>query len=110
LRYEVILDSSDVFINKWKNIYPHYFAYLDFPYQIHRMIYTTNWIERLNKEIRRTQNIRNSFPNLDNAMNLICAHLMDYERLTLKHPITSFLRVQDTLESMLFDCPQTHNS
>jgi putative transposase len=110
------------FINKWKKIYPHlstkfkdedldsYFAYLDFPYHIHRMIYTTNWIERLNKEIRRTQNIRNSFPSLDSAMNLICAHLMDYERQTLKYPITSFLRVQDTLESMLFSCPQTHKT
>jgi transposase-like protein len=30
------------------------------------MIYTTNWIERLNKVIRKTEKVRNSFPLKDN--------------------------------------------
>jgi len=37
-----------------------YFAFLDFPYQIQSMLYTTNWIERLNKSIRKTTKVRNS--------------------------------------------------
>lgn len=108
------------FIQKWQKIYPsisqkfqeddveNYFAYLNYPHQIHRMIYTTNWIERLNKGIRRTESIRNSFPNPDSAMNLICAYLMDFEKRVYKYPVSSFCKVKDTLESMLFDCPQTH--
>jgi len=33
------------------------FTYLNFDYRVRRMIYTTNWIERLNKSFRRTLNI-----------------------------------------------------
>jgi uncharacterized protein (UPF0128 family) len=31
-----------------------YFTYLNYPPKIRRVLYTTNWIERLNKEFRRT--------------------------------------------------------
>lgn len=101
------------FILKWKKVYPHfqrffqesqveyYFSYLKFPHQIHRMIYTTNWIERLNKSIRKTEKVRNSFPNPDSALNLICAFLMDYEKDVYRHKISSFLPVQDKLDHLL---------
>jgi len=71
----------DVLIGFWSIKYPwikgkfqeqdieNYFAYLHFPSSIHRMIYTTNWIERLNKEIRRTTKIRNSFPNPNSLLD-----------------------------------------
>ncbi|AEB28406.1 Transposase [Francisella hispaniensis] len=65
------------------------------------MIYTTNWIERLNKEIRRTTKIRNSFPNPDSAMNLVCASLMDFEQKTYKYPVTAFYKVKDILDVKL---------
>lgn len=101
------------FIDKWKKIYPqfhrffpknqleYYFSYLNFPHQIHRMIYTTNWIERLNKAIRKTEKVRNSFPNPDSAMNLICAFLMEFQNDTYRYKITSFLSIQDKLDRML---------
>ena len=31
-----------------------YFTYMEFPAQVQRCIYTTNWIERLNRKYRRT--------------------------------------------------------
>lgn len=65
------------------------------------MIYTTNWIERLNKEIRRTTKIRNSFPNPDSAMNLICASLINFEQKTYKYPVTAFCKVRDVLNAKL---------
>lgn len=103
----------DIFIEYWESKYPlikkafkdqdieNYFAYLNFPSTIHRMIYTTNWIERLNKEIRRTTKIRNSFPNPDSAMNLICACLMNFEQKTYKYPVTAFCKVKDVLDAKL---------
>lgn len=103
----------DIFIEYWSCKYPsiekafkdqdieNYFAYLNFPSTIHRMIYTTNWIERLNKEIRRTTKIRNSFPNLDSTMNLICACLMNFEQKTYKYPVTAFSKVKDILDVKL---------
>lgn len=110
------------FINKWKKIYPfiinkfkiehieNYFAYLSFPYQIQRMIYTTNWNERLNKGIRKTQSVRNSFPNVDSALNLVGAYLMDFEKRVYRYPVTSFIQVQEDLDCMLADCHQTHKN
>lgn len=101
------------FITKWAKKYPsilnrfndyhyeYYFAYLDFPTHIQRMIYTTNWIERLNKGIRRTTNVRNSFPDEDSALNLICAFLMDFEVRVYSYPLTSFILVKNVLDDML---------
>ncbi|AJI74614.1 transposase, Mutator family protein [Francisella philomiragia subsp. philomiragia ATCC 25015] len=102
-----------LFIDKWKNKYSwinkkfdeydfdFYFAYLNFPWQIHTMI-TTNWIERLNKTIRRTTKIRNSFPNSDSALNLICALLIEKENTNYrKYPVTAFSGVKDILEDKI---------
>jgi putative transposase len=108
------LKNLDQFLEKWRVKYPsiinlfkedekkYYFSYLKFPSRIQRMIYSTNWIERLNKEIRKTQRRRNSFPNPDSALNLICAALMDYEERSYHvHPVTSFIFVKDILDEML---------
>ncbi|MDD4673940.1 MAG: transposase [Bacteroidales bacterium] len=43
--------------------YKDYFTYLDFHPQIQSMIYTTNWIERLNKDFRRVLKMRGAIPN-----------------------------------------------
>lgn len=100
------------FLNKWKKSYPYlgllfkenelsyYFNYLKFPYQIQKMIYTTNWIERLNREIRRTQRFRCSFPNVESALNLICARLFDFEERVYKYPITAFAGAKNELNGM----------
>ena len=64
------------------------------------MIYTTNWVERLNKKIRRTEKIRNSFPNVDSALNLIGACLMDAERNYKTYPVTAFKPVLEELVKM----------
>lgn len=107
------IKNLEIFVNKWKKRYLHiekkfkpehlnnYFAYLNFPYQIQRMIYTTNWIERLNKHLRKTLRVRNSFPTPDSAINLICASLMDFENKVYDYPVTSFLIVKDKLDFML---------
>ena len=105
--------NLEKFLSKWKKIYPsierkfktehleNYFAYLNFPYKIQRMIYTTNWIERLNKHLRKTLRVRNSFPNPDSAINLVAASLIEFENNTYDYPVTSFLIVKDELDYML---------
>ncbi len=50
---------------KWR----YYYQYLNYPVQLRRMLYTTNWIERFNKEVRKTTQHVNSFPNPDAALN-----------------------------------------
>ena len=61
------------FVAKWEKKYPilkkykadrniAYFTYMDFPVQVQRYIYTTNWIERFNRKYKRTIKIRTSMP------------------------------------------------
>ena len=104
-------NNLEKFINKWKKIYTrigqkfkeadleNYFAYLNFPSQIHRMIYSTNWIDRLHNSIRKTQRRRLSFPNVDSVLNLICAFIIDREeKFYNKYPVTAFYKVKDKLD------------
>lgn len=105
--------NVEIFLKKWKKKYPrlkncfkpenigYYFGYTHFSTKIQRMIYTTNWIERLNKSIRRTEKIRNSFPSPDSALNFIVACIMDVERKTYSYPVTSFLPVKYELDEKL---------
>jgi len=99
------------FILKWGKLYPsiknmfarkkEYFSYLKYPLVMRRMVYTTNWIENLNRQIKRTTKIRGAFPNEKSAEKLITLKCMEKEDHYLKYPITSLLIVQDTLNDML---------
>ena len=40
-----------------------YFTFLDYPPKYRRMLYTTNWIERLNRSYKRTLSMRGAMPN-----------------------------------------------
>lgn len=96
------IDRLNVFSLKWRKTYRHignlnknemnelYFTYLLYHPKIWRMIYTTNWIERLNKEFRRTFKIRNSMPNYQSALTLISKVAMDKEEGYMKYPIYNF--------------------
>ena len=43
--------------------YRYYFTYLKYDYRIRSMIYTTNWIERLNRDYKRTTRMRGALPS-----------------------------------------------
>lgn len=66
------------------------FTYLHFDYRIRRMIYTTNWIERLNKAFRRTLNMRNAMPTPQSAITLIGYVAMEMGEKSYSFPITNF--------------------
>lgn len=99
---ENALKRLSSFSNKWRKQYKIignladnemnelYFTYLHFHPKIRRMIYTTNWIERLNKEFRRTFKIRNSMPNPQSALTLLTKVAMDKDDGYMKYPIYNF--------------------
>jgi len=90
------------FLQKWRKTYPKLnhtinrsnletvFTYLHFNYKIRRMIYTTNWIERLNKSFRRTLRMRNALPNPQAAITLMGYVAMEMEEKTYSYPISAF--------------------
>lgn len=54
------------------------------------MIYTTNWVERLNKSFRRSLKIRNALPSSDAALLLLSKIAVDKEDGAFGYPIYSF--------------------
>lgn len=112
---KVVFNPDDVFytpeqaekqlkekLKKWSRTYPRLkavidseklsilFTYLNFDYRIRRMIYTTNWIERLNKSFRRTLKMRNALPNPEAVITLLGFVSMEMEEGTYSYPITNF--------------------
>lgn len=57
--------------------YMDYFTYLDYDYRIQSMIYTTNWIERLQKDFRRVTRMRGAMPNEESVLTLMGKTAMD---------------------------------
>ena len=76
------------FVTKWEKKYPilkkykaerniAYFTYMDFPVQVQRYIYTTNWIERLNRKYKRTMKMRTSMPSNKSVLFLLASVAME---------------------------------
>ena len=88
--------------DKWAPVYPvvrrffepnelaSYFTYLSYPISVRPMLYTTNWIERLHKEFRRTIKIRNALPSVEATLLLLCKVACDQEAGAYRYPIPSF--------------------
>ncbi|WP_153124556.1 IS256 family transposase [Peribacillus tepidiphilus] len=58
--------------------------YLSQPEKWHRLIHSTNSLERLNQEVRRRERVIRIFPNTQSAYRLIGAVLMDYDEAQAK--------------------------
>ena len=54
------------------------------------MLYTTNWIERLNKFFGRTLKMRNALPDPKTAIILIGYVAMEKEEKTCSYPMNNF--------------------
>lgn len=95
---------SKWFYDKWSPRYGHlrvfnepdklhyYSTYLDFEPAIRNMIYTTNWIERLNKSFKRTLKIRNSMPSVDSVLTLLSKVAIDINNNTYQYPVSRFIK------------------
>jgi transposase-like protein len=85
--------------SKWSSKYPFlktkldknnlrcYLTCLDFDFKVRSMLYTTNWIERLNKTFRRGLKIRNSMPSVDSVLLLLSAIAYDTGQKTYSYPV-----------------------
>ncbi len=57
--------------------YKLYFTYLNYDHRIQAMIYTTNWIERLQKDFLRVTRMRGAMPNEESVLLLMGKTAMD---------------------------------
>lgn len=86
---EYAQQALEDFIDNWSDIYPkltqswweernELLTFFKYPTSIHKAIYTTNWIERTIKEIRKRLRPANSLPNEKAAEKLIYLKVIDY--------------------------------
>ena len=54
-------------------------TYLNYAPQIQSMIFTTNWIERLNREFGRVTRMRAAMPNEESVLTLMGSVAMDHK-------------------------------
>lgn len=106
---EEALERMNLFITKWGNIYKrisnlrnnnnliYYFTYLDYDYRVQNMLYTTNWVENLNKQYRRVLKIRNSMPKEESILLLLGKVAMDSNIKYLQYGVHNFKFDKDLL-------------
>nr|CRY95066.1 hypothetical protein [uncultured prokaryote] len=58
--------------------YKAYLTYLNYAPEIQGMVYTTNWIERLNRDFRRVTRMRTAMPNEESVLALMGSVAMDH--------------------------------
>lgn len=59
--------------------YKAYMLYLNYAPEIQSMIYTTNWIERLNRDFRRVTRMRTAMPNGESVLTLMGSVAMEHK-------------------------------
>ena len=96
------------FSSKWDKLYPHLaqswfedkdelFAFYKYPDSIQKSIYTTNWIERANKEIRKRLKTMNSLPNEKAAEKILYLKIIDYNYKWSERRLKGFLAAREKL-------------
>src|SRR5690625_5115831 len=81
-------DTYDSYVKRQKKnlrIYL-YFTYISYHYRIRSMIKTTNWIERLNRDFKRTTRMRGALPNPEATLLLLGAVARDKKAYLRKVP------------------------
>jgi putative transposase len=66
-----------VITQAWLNAWEHVTPFLAFPAEVRRVIYTTNAIEALNRQLRKAIKTKGSFPNEDAARKLVYLALLN---------------------------------
>ena len=66
-----------VITKAWLDAWEHVIPFLAFPAEVRRVIYTTNAIEALNRQLRKAIKTKGHFPNEDAARKLIYLAVMN---------------------------------
>ena len=88
-----------VITQAWLNAWEYVIPFLAFPAEVRRVIYTTNAIEALNRQLRKAIKTKGSFPNEDAARKLVYLALQNAVPQWTQNPELDdrAARVQDPL-------------
>ena len=83
----------------WLNAWEHVTPFLAFPDEVRRVIYTTNAIEALNRQLRKAIKTKGSFPTEDAARKLVYLALQNAvpQWTKTRNSDSRTVRIQDPL-------------
>lgn len=58
-------------VEVWRNAWPEFIPFLDYPPELRKIVYTTNAIESINFQLRKITKNRGHFPDKDAALKLL---------------------------------------
>ena len=101
----------DAVINKWGKYYPSMLGsweenlealtnFLNFPEYLRRYVYTTNWLERVNKELRKVTKNKNSLPTEDSLKNLLYFKIRDICQRYENRRVAGFEKYKTELDEL----------
>jgi transposase-like protein len=91
-------------VKQWSESYPNlidklvykdfigdYLTYIDYPLEVRRLIYTTNSIENLNRQIRKVTKHKVTFDKASNLLDLVFMVIKDFEESNWqKYPVNAY--------------------
>lgn len=86
-------------MDRW-NENPYLFTYYKYPQSIRKAVYTTNWIERFNKEVKRLIKTKEQFSTEDAAQKVIYYQVLEYNEKWSKRILNGFKEAQEKLNQM----------
>jgi putative transposase len=98
------LDKLAALVKQWGGSYPNlldklvdqdyigdYLTYIDYPLEVRRLIYTTNSIENLNRQIRKVTKQKVNFEKASNLLDLVFMVIKDFEADNWqKYPVNAY--------------------
>ncbi|MGD6842568.1 IS256 family transposase [Bacillus infantis] len=84
----------------WEEDLPVLLTFLHYPEEIQKYIYTTNLIERTNKEVRKRLKTMNSLPNIEAAEKIIYLTSIDYNERWARRKLGGFGLAYEAIVTM----------
>jgi transposase-like protein len=87
-------------VASWEKDLPVLLTFMKYPTSIRKVIYTTNWIERTNKEIRKRLKPMNSLPDINAAEKIVYFTVLNLNETWSKRISDGFAKAKDKLQDM----------
>ncbi|HET7627857.1 MAG TPA: IS256 family transposase [Bacillales bacterium] len=87
-------------VKTWEDNLSDLLRFLDYPQSIRKFIYTTNMIERMNKEIRKRLKTMNSLPSIEAAEKIVFLEVKAYNAHWADRVTQGFRQVQPEIQRM----------
>jgi putative transposase len=87
-------------LESWENDLPVLLTFFKYPKDVQPYLYTTNLIERLNREVRKRLKTMDSLPNIEAAEKIIYLNVTDYNDRWARRKLSGFGLAKEEIQDM----------